>query len=341
MAGTVLSIHQVGLVTAVGATAPASCAAFRAKVNNPSPTRFMNACGEWILAHAVATPSGLHGADRLQAMAVQAAQEALAGVPASEWGAMPLLLCVAERERPGRMAGLDEALLDQIQTALGARFSADSSVVAQGRVSVAVALALARKLLEARRAQRVLILAVDSLLHWPTVSHYDRVGRLLREDQSNGFMMGEGAGALLVGAPRSGPQLLCTGMGFAIESAHLDSEAPLRADGLSAAIKEAVADAGWQMRDLDYRITDLSGEQYYFKEAALALQRTLHEPKPEFDLWHPAECTGEAGALAGAAIIALAEAAGRKGYARGPQVLAHMANDAGPRAALTLQYRRA
>ena len=33
------------------------------------------------------------------------------------------------------------------------------------------------------------------------------------------------------------------------------------------------------MHDFDYRITDLSGEQYYFKEAALALSRTLRQSK--------------------------------------------------------------
>ena len=88
-----------------------------------------------------------------------------------------------------------------------------------------------------------------------------------------------------------------------------------------------------------YRITDISGEQYYFKEAALALARTLRARKEEFDLWHPAECTGETGAAAGAAIIAQACAAAQKGYACGPQVLAHMANDAGQRAALCLQQR--
>lgn len=338
---TALALHQVGLVTAVGNTAAASCAAFRAKVNNPTPTRFMNACGEWILAHGVALPDQLKGLARLRAMAVQAALEALHGVNAADAAGIPLLLCVAEKERPGRLVGLDDTLIEQLQADLGYRFAADSCVIAQGRVSVAVAMAMARKLLDAARATRVLIVAVDSLLSWPTLSHFDRVGRLLTPDNSNGFMVGEGAGALLVGRPGQGPQLLCTGMGFAIEQAHIDSEIPLRADGLAAAIKDAVADAGLGVGDFDYRIADLSGEQFYFKESTLALQRTLHSPKPEFDIWHPAECTGEAGALAGAAILALADAAARKGYARGPNVIAHMSNDAGPRAALALQYRRA
>jgi 3-oxoacyl-[acyl-carrier-protein] synthase-1 len=42
--------------------------------------------------------------------------------------------------------------------------------------------------------------------------------------------------------------------------------------------------------------------------------------------------------VAGLAILALADAACRKGYSLGPRILAHMANDAGPRAALVLDF---
>jgi 3-oxoacyl-[acyl-carrier-protein] synthase-1 len=164
------------------------------------------------------------------------------------------------------------------------------------------------------------------------------MGRLLTAENSNGFMAGEGAGALLVRAPGSGPDLLCTGVGLGSEQAHIDSEVPLRADGLTKAITTALAQAGLQMGDMDLRITDLSGEQYYFKEAALALARTLRTHKEEFPIWHPAECIGEQGATAGAAVVALADCAFRKAYAGGARVLAHMANDAGQRAALTLEY---
>ena len=37
--------------------------------------------------------------------------------------------------------------------------------------------------------------------------------------------------------------------------------------------------------------------------------------------------------------IALADAAARKGYAKGANALVHMSNDAGHRAALSLQFR--
>jgi 3-oxoacyl-[acyl-carrier-protein] synthase-1 len=110
---------------------------------------------------------------------------------------------------------------------------------------------------------------------------------------------------------------------------------------MTYAIKAALADAGREMHDMDFRITDLSGEHYYFKEASLALSRTLHRPKEEFDLWHPAECTGETGALAGVAVVALADAACRKNFTKGPDIVAHMANDGGQRAALSLHFGNA
>ena len=94
------------------------------------------------------------------------------------------------------------------------------------------------------------------------------------------------------------------------------------------------------MHDLDFRITDNSGEQYYFKESALALSRNLRQRKTAFDIWHPADCIGEVGAAIGPCVLGIALAAARKGYAPGPGVLCHFANDDGERAALMLRYGR-
>ena len=55
---------------------------------------------------------------------------------------MPLLLAVAERERPGRLDGLDDRLFLEIQEELRTRFASESCIVAHGRVSVVIALAL-------------------------------------------------------------------------------------------------------------------------------------------------------------------------------------------------------
>lgn len=291
------------------------------------------------MAHQVPLAQSWRGLTKLAKMAALAIEDALHSRLKREWAALPLLLCVAESERPGRTSGLDDELFRKVQAETGVQFAAGSGVIAQGRVAVAVALAQARGLIEQSKSQQVLIVATDSLLSWPTLNHYEQCDRLLTDDNSNGFMPGEAAGALLVTLPsgRAG-ELVCTGIGFGREAAHVDSEEPLRADGLAQAMKAALVEGGLQIRDMDYRITDISGEHYYFKEAGLALNRTLHERKESFDIWHPAECTGETGAAAGVAIIAAAQAACAKQYTEGPNILAHMANDAGQRAALALQY---
>jgi 3-oxoacyl-[acyl-carrier-protein] synthase I len=337
-----IAIQSTGLVTAVGLSAPASCAAFRAKITHPTETRFIDSGGEWIMAHQVQLEQPWRGLTRLAKMAAMAIAETLHDIPRKEWSGLPVLLCVAETERPGRIVGLEDRLLSMIQTELGVTFAGQSAVIPQGRVGVALALAQARELMSTAKLPRVLVAATDSLLSWPTLSYFESADRLLTERNSNGFMPGEGSGALLIGGAtgRAG-EVICNGIGFGHEDAHLDSGAPLRADGLSHAVRLALAESGCEMHNFDYRITDLSGEQYYFKEAALALGRTLRQRKETFEIWHPAESTGETGAAAGVVIIALAYAACRKAFSLGPNILVHMANDSGQRAALSLRYRAA
>ncbi len=339
MPASPIAIKRTGLVTSVGLSTPAACAAIRAKVSNPTETRFIDAGGERIMAHQVALEAPWSGRSKLCEMAAMVIADGLRDFPREEGGRVPLLLAVAERERPGRLDGLDDRLFLEIQDELRARFASESCIVAHGRVSVVIALALARKLIADGNNSLVLIAATDSLLAWPTLSAYEREDRLLTPRNSNGFMPGEGAGALLVGQPTGDGELHCNGIGFAIENASIDSDEPLRADGLSAAIKCALADAGCELHDLDYRITDISGEQYYFKEAALALSRVLRQRKEEFELWHPAESIGETGATAGVAALAVAGDAARKFYAPGTGILAHFSNDAGRRAAAVLNFR--
>ena len=339
MSAAPIAIRKTGLVTSVGQTAPAACAAVRAKIANPTETRFIDSSGEWIMAHQVTMEQPWRGLTKLTKMAAMAIGEAMEGIERKAWKDVPLLLCVAERDRPGRMQGLDDQLFIDVQAELGASFHQRSAVVSEGRIGVAVALALARTLIHEHGIEPVLIAATDSLLSWPTLSHYEREQRLLSSTNSNGFMPGEGAGALLVARPVGSQELIVSGLGFGFEKAHINAEEPLRAEGLSQAIKAALADAAIQMHDLDYRITDVSGEQYYFKEAALALSRTLRKRKEEFDIWHPAECTGEPGALSGISVVAVADGACRKAYTKGQAILAHMAADAGQRAAMTFQWR--
>ena len=333
-----LAIKATGLVTSVGLSAPASCAAIRAKLSNAHETAFVDSLAEPIVAHEVPLEIPWRGRYRLIHLAALALEECAAGLDPEQLASIPLYLCVAETGRPGREAGLDDSLLAEIYDELRIEPVPQSEVLAMGRVGVAHALARCRAVIETGAARFALVVAVDSLLREETLDAYDGAQRLLTPGNSNGFLPGEGAGAILVGPVGSQPELCCTGLGFATERSHIDADVPLRGDGLATAVRAALNEAACGLHDIDYRIADLSGEHYYFKEASLVVGRLLRAVRPEIDLWHPAECIGETGAVAGVAVLVVAEAAARKGYAPGRRVLAHLSADDGQRAAAVFEY---
>ncbi|WLG98304.1 hypothetical protein PSH78_13315 [Pseudomonas sp. FP198] len=337
-----LCVIGSGMVSAVGLSAPASCAAIRCAIDNFQETRFIDRGGEWIIGASVPLEQPWRGHTKLIKMAARAIAEALQSTPGVDPEKTPLLLCVAEAERPGRLNGLDKRLLQAIETELGLRFHPDSSVIARGRVSAAVALLDARTLIYQGGRRHVLVAGVDSFLAGATLTAFEARERLLTSQNSNGFIPGEGAAAVVLAAPVASetPQLTCIGLGFGLEQATVESEdLPLRAEGLTQAVRAALNEAGCGLEQMDYRLTDISGEQYYFKEASLALSRSLRVRKEFFHLWHPADCIGEVGAAIGPAMLAVALAASRKGYGEGPNIFCHLGNDAGERAAALLSYR--
>ena len=335
MSAAPVSILGCGMMTGVGLTAEASCAAIRCAIDNFQETRFIARGGEWIMGSEVPLDEPWRGIPKLARLLAGPLKECLDLIPDTAPETIPVLLAVAEEERPGRLDGLGTPLFYQTSELLGVRFHERSEVIPQGRVGGAVALYRASRMINEEGFPYVIVAGVDSYLVAGTLNAYDERERLLTPNNSDGFIPGEAGGALLVG-PVSNGGLVCQGMGFAVEKAMIDSEEPLRADGLTQAIRRAFNATGLTMGDLDYRITDISGEQYYFKEAALALSRLLQERKEEFDIWHPADCIGEVGAAALPSMLSMMQVAGRKNYAPGSRPLAHLGSDDGKRAAIVL-----
>ena len=81
----------------------------------------------------------------------------------------------------------------------------------------------------------------------------------------------------------------------------------------------------------------MNGEQYRFREAALAITRLLRDRKVLFSLWHVAHCIGEVGAATLPAMLAILFYGARRDYLPGPMFLCHLANDDDKRAALVTQ----
>ena len=329
------------MVTGVGLSAPASCAAIRCAIDNFSETRFMDNGGEWIIGSQVPLEKPWRGLSKLVHMAVPAIRECLVQANGASPGSIPLLLCVAEEERPGRLQGLNEELFHLIENELGMRFHPASGTVPRGHTAGALAMIEARRLIYDEGVRYCIIAGVDSLLVAATLAAYQESNRLLTSNNSNGFIPGEAGCAVLVGAPQqiSGngqKNLVCLGIGSGHEPATLQSEQPLRADGLVQAFRAAFAEAGQTIADVDYRITDANGEQYWFKEAALAVARTLRITKEGLELWHPVDCVGEIGAAIGPCAFAVGLAATRKQYGAGRGPLCHFSSDSGERLALMM-----
>jgi 3-oxoacyl-[acyl-carrier-protein] synthase-1 len=331
------------MVTGVGITAASTCAAIRSKINRFEETRYVDSAGEWIMGSSAPLEQPWRGRGRLVQMVAPAIRDCLGAIKNVPYASVPLLLCVAENDRPGRMDGLDDELLTEVLAELDVWLHPRSRVIAQGQVGGAVAVDLACKLILDERLPLCLVAGVDSFLVGLTLTAYEERERLLTSENSNGYIPGEAGTAILLGPPdpEANQQLLCQGVGFGTEKATIESEEPLRADGMLQALRAAceAADSSWD--DLDYRLTDLNGEQYKFKEASLTLTRFCRKPKKEFETWHPADCVGEIGAAIVPCVLGVALDAARKQYAPGKGVLCHFGSDDGARAALILRHWQA
>jgi 3-oxoacyl-[acyl-carrier-protein] synthase I len=98
---------------------------------------------------------------------------------------------------------------------------------------------------------------------------------------------------------------------------------------MTAAYKLAFDAAHIEMRHLGYRISDITGESYFFKQTALASIRLLRGRHDFQGLWSPTESIGNIGAAVVPTMIAMALTAAVKGYHDGDPVLVEASGDDG------------
>lgn len=327
-----LYLRAAGMVTCVGLDAASSCAAMRGRLDGFAETRFMGPDAEWLVGAAVPLPRNWIGLKRMAHLAAGALSDLRRQHAAALEGA-PILLCLAEEARPGRPIPDPAALARLVAEILGLPALPRLQVIAHGRPSGFVALDRARRLIAAGE-DPVVILGVDSYLTAQSVAHYLAEGRLLGPGNANGFIPGEAAAAVLCTAA-PGP-LRLTGLGLAREVAHIYNKAdkdgldlPLRGDGMTRAYQIAMDQAQVDLAHVEYRISDLIGEQYFFKQAALASLRLERGRTPFQDLWSPAENLGNVGAAVVPVMLAQLLTAEARGYAPGSPALMEGSGDDG------------
>jgi 3-oxoacyl-[acyl-carrier-protein] synthase-1 len=325
-----------GMVTAVGFDAPASCAALRARLDGFVVSQFMFD-DALIQAAEVPLPSAPRGSEKLLQMAALVLKECVAQLPQGMAQDTALVLCLPEQTRAGRIH-VDQELEWSLKQACDSPRLRPAKLICDGSLAGIRGLEHAQELFATGAIKYAIVLGVDSYLHVETLGAYHAKGRLMTDKNSDGFIPGEAAGGVVLSRPQQSPDAFrCFGIGWGKEEAVLGSDKPLRGDGLTQAFKAALAQAGFGFEQLDYRMTDISGEQYHFKEAALALTRSMRVRKAAFDLWHTADSIGRVGAASVPITLGAAWMAARKDYAPGPGVICHFADDAGERAALVLR----
>lgn len=339
-----LHIRAAGMVTPVGLDAASSCAAMRARLDGFCETRFLGPGGDWLIGAPVPLPRNWIGQARMARLLAGAIAEIFRKVPEVE-GNAAFILCLAEETRPGKPVRDVPALIAEVIAIVGLPPETRMRVVALGRPSGFVALVQTRKLM-AEGAANVIIAGVDSYLTTLSIAHYLSESRILSPDNANGFIPGEAAAAVLCTADK-GP-LALTGLGLAREAAFIyngqgeepGEHRPLRGDGMTAAYRMALDEANVDLAHVEYRISDLIGESYWFKQTALASLR-LERGRIRFqDLWSPGENVGNIGAAAVPLMVGMALAAAEKGYTLGSPLLVEGSGEDGACGAVVLHEVR-
>jgi 3-oxoacyl-[acyl-carrier-protein] synthase I len=337
-----VAITAGGLVTALGFNTATSCAAIRSGVRNINEANLFDpATSVPVPCGRVNLPQWWESTEKLAELVAPAIHECLCQVDPADVRDVPILLGVAGPDRPHVFEGLDDRLLEWIEYRLKLPHHPLSVVAGRAQVSAALAIRRAAVLVEQKKVPACIVACVDSFLRQNVVAAFAERRRLMTPDNSNGFFPGEaGAAVLIAGLDQcKGSCLEVLGLGFGRESGTIESTVPCRGEGLTRAIREAVTEAGIDFGTIAFRVTDLNGEHYKFKEAMIAVARMEKRPHHEpFELWHPIEFVGEIGAAIGPAALALALTASAKGYAPGDVALFHFSNDDGERAAIVTRY---
>jgi 3-oxoacyl-[acyl-carrier-protein] synthase I len=330
------------LVCSVGLTASAACAAIRAGVAGFEELPYYSGSGQPIIGAPIppiwAEP--WNSARAIEHLAT-AVSECVAGESKESLNATPLLVALAEPERPGGNSELAASIVAEVERRLGVRFHPQlSRAIARGHTAGFEGLNTARELLRQGAVQACVVCGVDSYLNARTLLWLDQTWRLKTKQNSDGVIPGEAAAAVLV-LPRAvsgkGPWVTVQGIGFGFEPARPDSEEPLLGVGLTQAARAALEDAGLGLHDIDLRISDVAGESFAFKEQSLMVSRLLRIRRHSLPIWHCADCIGDTGAAAGLCQLVIAFQAFSRNYAPGDWMMCFTSTLAGRRAAVVLK----
>jgi 3-oxoacyl-[acyl-carrier-protein] synthase-1 len=231
--------------------------------------------------------------------------------------------------------------LDLLGAQTRARFAAKDSVATfRGRAGGLAAIDAAATALRSGKIRAALVCGVDSYIDPFVLGTLDLEGRVKSDAHLDGFIPGEGAGAVLLMTPGTAGQhsarihasLVATANGF--ETGHLYSEEPYRGDGLAATFQTLFSTTG-ELPPIGDVYTSMNGESHWGQEWGVGMIRTSPAINDSARIHHPADCYGDVGAASGPLLVVLASLALRTGRGSSP-ALVYASSDHGDRSALIL-----
>ena len=341
-----MDIVATGMVCSVGLSAASACAAMRAKIAKFDDLPYLDNQGEPIVGASVpGLEPGLKRRQRLVEMLSMALADCLESADVKQIGRIPLQVGLAEPGRPGGGADWADTIIRDVEAKLEIRFDPKhSATLSKGHTAGFEALRLACEILKDPAVPACLVCGVDSYINASSLLWLQRNSRLKTPEDSDGVIPGEAAACVLLirgGAkPRDGGVSRVSGLGFAREEASVMTDEPLLGRGLVEAASAALGEAGSALDQVDFRLSDATGEHYGFKEHSLMVSRLLRGRRDSFPIWHPGDMIGDTGAAAGPVQLVVADRAFRRGYAPGDRALCLTSSVPGDRSAAILQFQR-
>jgi 3-oxoacyl-[acyl-carrier-protein] synthase I len=336
-------ITSAGLVCSVGLSAAAACAAMRCGIAGFEELPYFDNQREPIIGAAVpGLPLELPRRERLTHMLARSIADCLADGRRRQLEKIPLLVGLSEVNRPGGTADLSPSIVRLVQERLGIRFHPQYSIaIAKGHTSGFEAMRVVGSLFKDPDVGACVVCGADSFLNGPSLAWLDRESRLKTPFNADGTVPGEGAGAVMIERRHPGESYVgvrVAGLGFGQERVSVLSDEPLLGLGLTAAATQALAEGGRRMHEVAFRISDVTGESYGFREQALAVARLLKVRREEdMPIWHSADSVGDTGAAAGLLQLAMMFYAVKKRYSPGDLALCFTGSVAGDRGVALLE----
>jgi 3-oxoacyl-[acyl-carrier-protein] synthase I len=333
-----VSIIATGLACAVGIGCAPGCAAMRAKIDGFVELRYHAESHAIIGAPVPVLDRGRPAIERVAALLFTAVEELAERLAAEDRASLAVIVACCGPDRPTIDEGRARWLGTLAAQALGPGPAPHVLHVFRGGSPAAVhALAFARELLAQGQIEAAIVCAADSFIDGRSLLWLAERGPLQTTGGREGTIPGEaGAALLLRSRPSSAPHLRLIGLGFGDEPA-ARSIAPLRGDGMTAAMRAALSEAGLGLHEIGVRVVDGAGGHREFKEHILALTRLLRARVESLPIWLVAETLGHVGTGAILVQLAWAQQALLRAYLPGPTVLATAGDHHGERAALVLR----